>query len=487
VTTLAPTVGEQGFWIIGVVVFLASGFGAYTVSTGHDSCEGFELSPATGGDRYVYSASGAVLLSSNTVIVGDWSVADGADEQGVITLGDDATIDVTIGSETRRTLSSSGAEEQALQVSYVATDPSREARLHVADEWLGMETGETIESRMPSVLHDDGEVLHHRHFTRTGWAGLMYTPDLWNRSLTEGEDVRITFRQGYPNTIEQRSQMSAVLSVVDVGKSSQGCQAVVDVDHPEANATVTLTEGVPVPTAYESEAGLRFEMDLENVTRGDGPSLSPINRRGTATSSLGPVEPLEDQFLADAEGIFSTDWPTALAAIEDDREAQTWLDNHPNAAVSEVHYVQGNPESQIENRWTVRWWPGPDGDSSMENEVTTRSMAGSAVLENEVSVDTGEIQKVPRPGIRETVTLPALDELHRRTYGAPLETIDCRLSSPPTGSKCMVAPHEDTGKPRAGGPAGIYHSGLIVDLRDRQVLQETSFAERLVDRPAQAG
>jgi hypothetical protein len=122
----------------------------------------------------------------------------------------------------------------------------------------------------------------------------------------------------------------------------------------------------------------------------------------------------------------------------------------------------------------------------MENTVTTRSDNISQLI-GEVSVDTSYVETVPRPEINETVPLPWLNRVHQAAFGVPLETIRCRLSAPPHGAKCMAAPHDDIQKPRAGASgAGVYHAGLIMDLRDGRILQETSFAERLIDDPPQS-
>lgn len=485
----APRLGGQALWIGSVAILLVSGLGAYTVFSAQGTCEEFELSPATGGDSYEYAANGSVLLTSNRIIAGDWNVVDGPDEQGVVTLGKEGRMDVTIAPEPEEALSVSGAHRPAFQVSYVASDPARGSGLHVADEWLDEEHGETNEARMPSVLETAQGVLHHRHFTKTAWAGLMHAPDLWERSLAEGDRWNISFPEGRPNTRPQVSQVSAAFTVERLWDSEQGCQARVDVTHSYANASLTLLEDVPVPTTYQIQADpTPFEMRLESWEPGDGPSLAPISRSEQPRSGSEPLKPLEDQFLADAEGTFSTNWPTALAVIEEDSEAQTWLGDHPNAAVTKVDYVQGASVSDIENRWTVTWWPGPEGGASMENQVTTQSDPISEALDEEISVDTSYVEKAPRPEINESVTLSSLEQLHQATFGSPLETIRCKLSAPPGGSKCYMAPHDDINKPRAGGfGGGVYHAGLIVDLRDGRALQETSYAERLIDPPAQGG
>ncbi len=485
-----PSLGGQALWLGLPLIILASGLGAYTFLDHGGPCEGLTLLPASGGDAYEYAATGSVLLTSNKIIIADWNVVEGLDEQGKVTLDEGSRVAITVGPEPEPALSISGEHRPSYQVSYVASDPTRGSGLHVADEWLDEENGETNDARMPSADERSDRVLHHRHFTRTGWAGLMHAPDLWNRSLAEGDSWSISYPEGYPNTQAQSSQASVSFTVESVWESEQGCQASVQADHSFAEASLTLAEEVPVPTEYEVKVGDDgFEMALLEWERGDGSSLAPINRAEHPRSGLAPLAPLENEFLADAEGIFSTDWPAAIAAIEGDPEAQEWLDDHPNAAVTEVDLIQGDPLSDIENRWTVTWWPGPEGGASMENRVTTRSDAVSEVLDDRISVKTSYVEKAPRPEINETVTLPSLADLHEETYGVPLETFRCKFSSPPGGSKCVMAPHDDIGKPRVGGlpGAGVYFSGFVVDLRDGRVLQETSMAERLTDRPAPSG
>jgi hypothetical protein len=482
---MTPSVGGGEIWVVGLAVIVASGIGVYTLTDDGGRCKEFQLSPATAGDTYEYEGKGTVLLSSNKGIVGDWGTVDSSDEQGAIEIGSMGRMEVQISSEPRKVVSLSGADRSAFQVSYLVSDASHDSALHVADEWLGASRGETIESRMPSVSEEDGRVLHHRHFTRTGWAGLLHAPDLWNQSIVQGEHWSVTFEEGFPNTRDDRSEVSVSFTVTDVRQRPDGCEARIEVIHPYANATLTVSEGRPVPIDYRAQAGeFEFELSLEGYEAGDGPQLTPVNRTGKPPSSLGPLEPLENDFLPDAEGVFATNWSQALAAIKEDEQARRWLDNHPNAAVTDIRYVQGKPDSRIENRWTATWWPGPKGGESMENHVTTRSNPGSRVIGNDIDVRTSMDEELPSPEITETVPLSSLADLHSRIYGSELETIHCNFSSPPQGSSCLMGPHDATGRPRAGG-AGVFHSGTIVGLRTGHLLQETSFAEYIIDPPAQ--
>jgi hypothetical protein len=227
-------------------------------------------------------------------------------------------------------------------------------------------------------------------------------------------------------------------------------------------------------------------MHLREWEEGRGAELEPINRTGSPKPVQAADNPLEEQFLPDADGILSTEWSRAISAIQEDEEASSWLKDHPGARVAVTDYRQGASDSDVQNEWEVTWWPGPEGGSSMKNVVMNRSDAVSETLDDEISVRTSYVGGVAQPGINETVSLSSLGRLHRSVYGVPLETFSCDFRGVLGGSACFMAPHDDINKPRAGGTgAGVYHAGLIIDLRDGRLLQETSFAERLVDKPVQ--
>jgi len=272
-------------------------------------------------------------------MIADWGVVGDSGDQGAVKL-DDGQLEVRISSNSADILSIEGALRPAYQVSYIASDPPRGDGFHVADEWLGVEDSKTVESRMPSVLQSGDQVLHHRHFTKTGWAGLMYAPDFWNERMSEGDRWSVSFPEGYPNTRPNISQTTASFTVEQTRETNGECRAEVQVRHPYADASLTLSENRPVPVSYEAKtADLEFEMALETWEPGEGPNLPPLDRSADSTSNRIPLEPIENHFLADAEGVLATDWPTALEAIEDDEEAQAWLEEHPAAAVSEFDYV----------------------------------------------------------------------------------------------------------------------------------------------------
>lgn len=455
-------------------------------------CEGFTVPPAHAGAAYTYDANGDVWLPSLLRPVVDWTAAGGADEQGGLTLSNGSTIQLRIAETPTPRLGSEGEKQPAYQATYVASDPDRGAGLAFTDLWIEEGSGNLLEASHRVVKEEaDGRYLHMRIFTHRSWPGLLLALDLWGHPLETGESWNRSFPEGHPLPVEHQPTINLTYEVTAVQAAGSDCMADVEAvfDHsgdlPGWRMQARFSNATSLPTAFHvRELGddgdrLQFDMRLTDHTDGLGPPLAPLDPE-PVDAGLGPIAPLETGFLPEAEGILPTPWPRAYQAIQDDEEASTWLEAHPEAQPSRFDHVLGANDSRVVDRWTVEWWDGEDGSDTTKMTITQREPVLPVAEDEDITVETEAKPGVQAPRVEQAPPLPAFAELHRQVYGKDLEVIDCRLSE----LRCNLGTHSARNDPRAGSvAAATVWSGLVVDLRDGRVIQEMSLAERLIPPP----
>ncbi|HLF16465.1 MAG TPA: hypothetical protein VI796_03425 [Candidatus Thermoplasmatota archaeon] len=454
---------------------------------------GVEIPRVQGGDEFLYDAQG-LLRFVDLEPIADW-LGDSSDgTNSALNVPPGTTLRVRVSQEPSPRLSSQGFLRYAFQASFSVEVPGREGGIEFADEWIGTDNAQPIQTVLRNVLSEEDQVLHFIRHTRYNRVPLLLGPLFAGQTLEDGMagEVNIPPERGFPGIGEGVSSVGSIRWDVETSWEKSACEATVKVVYVleeikgsalEDHITLRLRNGTPLPVEYSMQDQFRpakSNLVLSSFIPGNGPALPLFSSVDPAESSMHPVAIFEGCPRGDFTS-FPTSCFEARAALGQDAATSLWLEQHPAAEVAKTVHLQGAQDSGVVDRWEFTY---ADSGGGYMFQVDRKSpLVGIVPVpanEFEVTGMPADSQEKPPAGVASPAGYE-LETLHRYAYGGTEpEVLDCRWSQ----GYCGIGTHQGTGMLRAGEPgSAISWVGLMVEIQTGLVLQEAGYDARAIGPP----